>query len=317
MAETRTILSIDGGGIRGIIPAMVLEEIEKRTGRRIADLFDVIAGTSTGGLIALGLASPGNESVPTFTARDLVELYEDDGETIFPHALFGRLRQLGDEKYSAEGLEEVLREKFGDVRLKDALTGVLIPAYDIERRDTVFFRSQRAEAEPGTHDFAMRHVARATSAAPTYFEPLRLPAGGSRADYTLVDGGVFANNPGMCAYVDDYAGEARPENTLLVSLGTGQLTRPLPYGEAKHWGVAGWGRRILDVVFDGVSDTVNYQLAQILEERYYRFQTDLDKGQDDLDDASEANIQNLKIEAEQLIDKEAAKLSEVCSKLTE
>lgn len=316
MAAMRTILSIDGGGIRGIIPAMVLKEIEDRTGRRIADLFDVIAGTSTGGLIALGLACPGDGSAARFTAQDLVELYEDEGENIFPHDLFGRLRQLRDEKYSAAGLEKVLEDKFGETRLKDALTGVIVPAYDIELRQPVFFRSQRAKEEPDTRDFRMRDVARATSAAPTYFEPLRLPAGGSRPNYTLVDGGVFANNPGMCAFVDAHAGQARPEDTLVVSLGTGELTRPLPYGEARHWGLVGWGRRIVDIVFDGVGDTVNYQLAQILGEHYYRFQTDLDKGQDDLDDASEANLQNLKREADQLLEQDAAKLSEVCSRLT-
>lgn len=315
MADTRTILSIDGGGIRGVIPAMVLREIEDQTGRRIAELFDVIAGTSTGGLIALGLACPDDGPAPRFRAQELVELYEREGKTIFPHHLFGRLRQLGDEKYSADGLEKVLEDTFGDTRLKDALTGVIVPAYDIELREPVFFRSQRAKEDPDTYDFRMRDVARATSAAPTYFEPMRLRAGGSREDYTLVDGGVFANNPGMCAFVDAYAGKARFTDTLVVSLGTGELTRPLPYGEARHWGLAGWGRRILDVVFDGVSDTVNFQLEQILEEHYYRFQTKLDKGQDDLDDASHANVENLKEEAAQLIDQNTAKVTEVCNKL--
>lgn len=317
MAEMRNILSIDGGGIRGIIPAMVLKEIENRTGKRIADLFDVIAGTSTGGLIALGLACPGEGSSPRFTAEDLVGVYENEGKRIFPQEFFGRLRQLRDEKYSAEGLEEVLMETFAAARLKDALIGVIVPAYDIERRQALFFRSQQAKDKPGTHDFFMREVARATSAAPTYFEPLRLPAEGSRDEYTLVDGGVFANNPGMCAFVDADAGEARAENTLVVSLGTGVLTRPLPYGEARHWGLAGWGRRILDVVFDGVSDTVDYQLARILQERYYRFQTDLDEDQDELDDTSPANIQTLKDEALKLIEDHGDDIDGVCSKLTE
>jgi len=316
MADTRTILSIDGGGIRGIIPAVVLKEIEDRTGKRIANLFKVIAGTSTGGLIALGLACPGDES-PRFTAQDLVELYERDGKDIFPQELFGRLRQLRDEKYSADGLEKILEAKFGDTLLQDAVTGVIVPAYDIERRQPLFFRSQRAKEKPDTHDFLMRDVARATSAAPTYFEPLRLPAEGSRDDYTLVDGGVFANNPGMCAFVDADAGRARADGTLVVSLGTGQLTRPLPYGEARNWGLAGWGRRILDIVFDGVSDTVDYQLREILGDGYYRFQTDLDKGQDELDDTSPANIKNLKDEAEQLLTKHGDDIDALCRTLTE
>ncbi len=310
-----TILSIDGGGIRGVIPAMVLNYIEERTKKGIAELFDVVAGTSTGGIIALGLTCPDESGQPKFTAKDLVDLYETSGEKIFPHEFFGRLRQLVEEKYSARGLEEVLEDKFGDARIKDALTGVIVTAYDIERRKPVFFRRDRARGSPEERDYLMRDVARATSAAPTYFEPLRLRAAPPRADYTLVDGGVFANNPGMCAFVDASAAKARVEDTLMVSLGTGVLTRPLPYGEARHWGLVGWSRRILDVVFDGVSDTVDFQLRQILDHRYHRFQTILDKAEDELDDASAANIENLKLEAEELIEEHGDELDEVCDKL--
>ena len=106
----------------------------------------------------------------------------------------------------------------------------------------------------------------------------------------------------MCAFVDAYAGKARTDQTLMVSLGTGVLTRALPYSEARHWGLAGWGRKILDVVFDGVSDTVDYQLAQILGDRYHRFQTKLESASDEMDDASDQNVQNLKLEGEALIE---------------
>lgn len=315
MAKQTAILSIDGGGIRGIIPAMVLDYIEDRTHARVADLFDVIAGTSTGGILALGLTRPDERGKPQFTARALVDLYARDGQKIFPHELFGKLRQVIEEKYPADGLEEVLKSNFEDVRLREALTGVMVTAYDIERRQPIFFRSKRAKDSPGDRDFLMRDVARATSAAPTYFEPLRLAAEPPRADYTLVDGGVFANNPAMCAFVDAYAGKARSDQTLMVSLGTGVLTRALPYSEARRWGLAGWGRKILDVVFDGVSDTVDYQLAQILGDRYHRFQTKLERACDEMDDASDRNVQNLKLEGEELIETHTAELNGVCDKL--
>lgn len=312
---SRAILSIDGGGIRGIIPAIVLNYIEQETDKPIADLFDVIAGTSTGGILALGLTKPGEDGRPALTALDLVELYERRGEEIFPPSRFAFIRQLNEEKYSAEGLERALREKLGDTRISEAIAEVIVTAYDIQRRAPIFFRTAKAIEDRESHDFLMRDVARATSAAPTYFEPFQLAAVSPQPDYALVDGGVFANNPAMCAFVDDHAGRARPDDTLMVSLGTGALTRVLPYDQARDWGLAGWAPHILDVAFDGVSDTVDYQLGQILQGRYHRFQTKLDIACDDLDDASRGNIQNLKLEAEELIEQNQAGLDEVCRKL--
>jgi uncharacterized protein len=312
---SRAILSIDGGGIRGIIPAIVLNHIEQETGKPIADLFDVIAGTSTGGILALGLTKPGRDGGPALTALDLVGLYEGRGEKIFPPSRFAFIRRLTNEKYSAVGLTDVLQETLGDARISQAVTDVIVTAYDIERRAPVFFRTAKAKEAPEGYDFLMRDVARATSAAPTYFEPLRLAAVPPQPDYTLVDGGVFANNPAMCAFVDADAGRARSEETLMVSLGTGALTRVLPYDEARDWGLAGWAPHLLDVAFDGVSDTVDYQLRQILQQRYHRFQTDLDIACDDLDDARPENIDNLKLQADGLIEQNRARLDEVCEEL--
>jgi patatin-like phospholipase/acyl hydrolase len=292
------ILSIDGGGIRGVIPATVLDHIEKTVGRPIAELFDVIAGTSTGGLIALGLTCPGDAGRPKFTAEEIVSIYVDDGARIFPRELFGRIRQFFEEKYPDDGLNKVLEERLGDARLADALTSVIVTAYDIEARKPVFMRSAK-------DDLLMRDVARATAAAPTYFEP----------EGPLIDGGVFATNPGMCAFVDAYAGQANVDDTLLVSLGTGSLTKPIKAEDARSWGLAGWARHILDVVFDGVSDTVDYQLGQILGSRYYRLQTPLTLANDDMDDASAENISNLERQGQALIDAERAKLDEICAAL--
>ena len=315
MSGGKTILSIDGGGIRGVIPAMVLEHVERCCGRPIGELFDVVAGTSTGGILALGVACPDDDGGYRFTAADLVALYEDNAERIFPRSAFSKIRQLTEEKYSADGLETVLREKLGDVRLEDALTEVIVTAYDIERRAPFFFRSAQAKRMPATHDFAMWEVARATSAAPTYFEPFRLAAEPPSPDYALIDGGVFANNPGMCAFVDASAGQADTENTLMVSLGTGELTRTIPYEEAKGWGLAGWAPRLLDVVFDGVSDTVHFQLKQILGARYHRFQIPLQRASDDLDEARRRNIVDLKLEAQDLIAREGDSLDRLCATL--
>jgi patatin-like phospholipase/acyl hydrolase len=314
MSDYLKILSIDGGGIRGLIPALVLARIEQIAKKPIAELFDVIAGTSTGGILALGLTCAGEDAHPRYSAADLVEMYVKEGRTIFPHEFCAPVRQLLGPKYPAKGREKVLAAKLGDARLKDALTSVIVTSYDIERREPIFFRSSLAR-ESADHDFAARDVALATSAAPTYFPPVRLPAPRLEPAYALVDGGVFANNPGMCAFVDDTTVKGVSERVLMVSLGTGVLTRRLPYKDAKGWGLIEWAPKILDVVFDGVSDTVDYQLKTILADRYYRLQVKLDEASDNMDDASARNIEDLKREAEKLIDASAAELNRICAKL--
>src|SRR5829696_2667123 len=320
----RKVLSIDGGGIRGIIPAIVLAEIERRTGKTTSELFDLVAGTSTGGILALGLTKPGPEGKPQFRAERLIELYETEGRKIFSIPVWHRIHSVGglaEEKYPAKGIEEVAHEYFDDVRLAEAITEVLIAAYEIEKRGPWFFKRRHARDQNGEGDnFLMREVARATSAAPTYFEPLPLEWGpyGKRA---FIDGGVHSNNPAMCAYVESMKIHPEEKDFLVVSLGTGEPTREMPYEEVKDWGLALWAQPILNVVFDGVSDTVDYQLKELLStdegeaRRYYRFQTVLDIGKDDLDDASATNIAALKTKAREIIGNNDAALDALCNQL--
>ena len=304
MAERVRVLSIDGGGIRGIIPAIALAELETRAGKPVAELFDLIAGTSTGGIIALALSRPGEDGGPAWSAATLVELYEREGPSIFSRPLGHQVRTISgliDEKYPSDGLDEALTRYLGEARLSEALTNVLVTAYETERRKPFFFKSAAAEADP-SRDFPMAAAARATSAAPTYFEPARVDAGGTADYFSLVDGGVFATNPAMCAFAEVRRHHPDAE-VVLLSLGTGQLTRPLPYDDVKDWGLVEWARPILDVVFDGVSDTVDYQLDQLLGGgRYWRLQVALDGGaSDDLDDASAENLRRLKLKGEELV----------------
>jgi patatin-like phospholipase/acyl hydrolase len=319
--EPMRILSIDGGGIRGVIPAIVLKEIEERTGMPICRLFDLIVGTSTGGIIALGLTRPDGNGEPANSAAEILDLYAEEGGRIFSRTIWHRARAFGnaiEEKFPAGPLEEVLREYLGDARLRDALTDVLVTAYEIERRTPWFFRSRTAQ-EDAAYDFEMTKVARATSAAPTYFEPLKLETEGTVDYWTLVDGGVFANNPAMCG-VAEAMGTYGRDDLIVVSLGTGELTRRIAYEEARDWGLLGWARPILDVVFDGVSDTVDYQVKQLCESkegvrRYHRFQATLDIGKDDMDDASATNIHALKLVGQGLVEKRGSDLDELCESL--
>ena len=304
------LLSIDGGGIRGLIPALVLAELERITQAPCASLFDLIAGTSTGGILALGLAKG-------YSASQLAGLYDDEGSTIFSRPVQRRLFSvfgLAEEKYPCDGIQSVLEKYFGTARLSDARTGVLITGYEIEHRTPFFFRSSRARQDPA-YDYFMKDVARSTSAAPTYFEPMKLSTVNQAQYWALIDGGVFANNPAMCAYVDAHV--AAPQEPLSVlSLGTGSLTRRIRYDEARRWGIARWAKPLLDVVFDGVSSTVDYQLSRLLPGSYFRLQPPLEPGTDAMDDASPQNLRALRVTADKLI-RERRKDLEILARLLE
>ena len=340
------ILSIDGGGIRGIVPAKILAEIEKRTGKRIANLFDLVAGTSTGGILAAGVTIPKpNTKEPKYTAEDLIQIYRKRGGVIFYEPFLEKIMKLDDisrPKFSSAGRSKVLKEYFGDTPLQDAITEVFVTSYDIQLRTPVFFTSQTNKEERTNRyyrkissGFTMHQAAMATSAAPTYFKPHKIEASAmhdtqGRGFYALVDGGVFANNPTSLALMEAIIDSKKPgktplrlEDILVVSLGTGSLTRRYEYDKAEHWGLVGWVQPLLNITLDGSSESVAVQLEQLLPKaqdkpsQYYRFQALLDagKGLDDMDNAEPVNIKNLENLAEEIIRKEDKKLNELCKLL--
>ncbi|OYT46546.1 MAG: patatin [Thermoplasmata archaeon] len=322
MNKPARVLSIDGGGIRGIIPCMILKELEGRAQRPISDLFDLIVGTSSGGIISLGLSLPGERGMPKYDAKSLATFFEREGRNIFHVPVWKRVESawnLLDEKYPEKGLEEVLSRYFGESRLKDALRPVMVPAYETESRSPWFFRSERARVSPN-FDFPMKDVARAIMATPTYFPPKKLESGG---DYhSLIDGCVFGNNPGMCAYVEARKMYPERDGFIFVSLGSGKLTRRIPHEDARDWGLAQWAHPLLNVMFDGQGDVVDHQLRELLQfsgkrKRYFRFQTRLDNGNDDMDDSRARNIHALKKEAKEMIDSHSEDLDLLSELLVE
>jgi uncharacterized protein len=307
-----TLLALDGGGIRGLIPARVLEALEDRTGMPACRLFDVVAGTSTGGILALALTMPKEDrSGPRYSASDLVALYRTRGPEIFRRSLWHSLvslRGFAGPKYSATPVETVLRETFGSARLGDALTAVLVTSYDTAAARPYFFKSYRERSPEGPgaappEDPLMWHAARATSAAPTFFPPFAL---GGRS---LVDGGVFANDPAMCALADAYKmfGGTR-RRYLVVSIGTGNDELRLGYRQVKGRGLLRWAIPVLKIVLDGVSDAVDYQ-AREMADRYWRFQEDLVS--QELDDASPDAVRQLLAAADGLVSSRGADLDEL------
>jgi predicted acylesterase/phospholipase RssA len=320
------VLALDGGGIRGVIPARVLEEIERRCGKPIAEMFDMISGTSTGGIITLGLTKPDASGTrPQYSASDMLRFYTEQGATIFSKS-FGRkvasLFGLTDARYSAKPLETLLEGHFGDAMLSSALKEVVIPSYDISGPAPFFFKKLYAKKN-SRWDVPMKMVARATSAAPTYFNPAELSLDGKR--HELVDGGTFANNPAVSAYVDAVHIGDDQDQFLVVSIGTGQPPQtpgsgPIPVrpGHPRHWGLIRWVRPILEVVLDGAPKAVGYQMDQLQTAKgstlkYHRLQSLLPTASHAMDDASPQNIAKLLADADTLIKKSAAELDAICA----
>ncbi len=322
------ILSIDGGGIRGIIPGTILkyleEKIQEKTGNsetRISDYFDLLAGTSTGGILTLALICPNEQGKAKYSAKKAVGFYIDRGTEIFSVSTRKKITSLGgliDEKYSVGNLEKVFEEYFGKTKLSELTKPCLITSYDIKNRKEVFFN--KTDAKNPDRDFLITDVARATSAAPTYFEPAHIHSLKGIAN-PMIDGGVFANNPAMCALVEVTKLEKVPSlnDIFILSLGTGEdkkNKKTFSFDEAKDWGQIGWVRPIIDIMMDANSETVDYQLNKIFEstggtDRYYRLQPELENADPDMGNASKKNIKALVKDALEYIEVNKDKLDKI------
>ncbi|MFD2265396.1 patatin-like phospholipase family protein [Lacibacterium aquatile] len=320
------LLCIDGGGIRGVIPASALVALEERLGAPIASGFDLVVGTSTGGIIAAGLTRPGTP----MTSAEMLEFYRKDGPRIFDRSFWKTVRTAGgaiDEKYDAAVLESVMEDCFGQTRLSESGPAeLLITAYDIEARAPVFFKSWRARGRGiggggppvESYDFLLKDICRATCAAPTYFEPA-LIENRAATPHALIDGSVVAANPTMCAIASAHRLFPGANGLLVLSIGTGQRQDPISYEKARHWGLMGWARPISDVILDAVSATVDYQAAEIVGDTYFRLQIPLHPDGEmaveeemRLDNAHPRNIARLEAAAARMLTERASVIERFC-----
>lgn len=337
------VLTIEGGGVRGIIPTRLLTALESLAGAPITELFDVLVGTSTGGMLALGLVTPGEDGMPAYPARNVGDIYTSHGQKIFPKpasslprslaearewwasassnaAIFGYNPDAGNARYSPEGIEEAFELYFGEHMLSEALVDVVVTSYDLQTKSPVLFRSRDAKLDP-QDDLLMRDAARATSAAPTYFPPLEMPWEGVD-DRLLVDGGVFAKNPALIGYIEGVA-RAREQglgdaDVIVVSLGTGspKRTEALTYKEfvSRSW------LKLAEDVFraaeDGQAALHDQVLTTLIGDHYWRFQTVLaETASYAMDDVSDENVQALKHLGDQLVGERLDDLNALAKRL--
>lgn len=264
------ILSLDGGGIRGILTAAILERLEKAHPGFLAQV-DLFAGTSTGGILALGIAAG-------FNPTRAVELYQTAGKVVFRDNWLDDLRDLGNltgAEYSLENLQVELEKQFGSRTLAELEKHVLISAFDLDSQPAEKWlspppqpRSWKAKffhnfPGPGSDggEFVV-DVALRTAAAPTYFPIYQ----------GYVDGGVVAGNPSMCALTQALhtsAGARALPDLVLFSLGTGENPRHLESQDG-DWGLAQWVPHLVSLMLEGSAGLVDYQCRQILDDRYWR-----------------------------------------------
>ncbi|MDN5248393.1 MAG: CBASS cGAMP-activated phospholipase [Wolbachia endosymbiont of Tyrophagus putrescentiae] len=298
---TKHILSVDGGGIRGIIPAIILAEIEKRTRKPIAEIFDLMSGTSTGGIVAAGLCTR------KYSANDLVNLYEEYGPYIFKSSFWRRsiASWLHGAQYSYQNIEKILDKYFGEITLADVSTKLLLTSYDINNNCPFFFKSWREDR----NFVKLKDALRATTAAPTYFTPKYLKI--NQEKRVLIDGGVFANNPAACSYASGKRLFSN-DDIIILSIGTGRANRSIKYANSRRLGKIGWVKPLLHVMFASSLDAVNYQLDQVIGDKYLRIQSQLKIAALEIDNITDENIKYLKQEAQTMIENNQVTIDKFC-----
>lgn len=330
-AQTVRILSIDGGGIRGLVPAVFLDYIEtKLRGKlkvdvRIAECFDIIAGTSTGGIIALALVVPDETGLrPYYSAAKMIELYQDNGKDIFPPSLGSNFRSYFKKKYNADALEKKFEEYFQNpatqepkqqVQLSETLARVLITAYDFDKKKLTLFDSKKAKKH-SKHNYELRHVARSTSAAPTFFASAQVKPVSSSQEHTYIDGGVVANNPTLAALIKSKKTHKDAKEFHVVSLGTGKAEKIMKE-KLKEAGKLGWASEIPSLMMSGASQ-LSEDLMQIIERTqgsgvtYSRLQAFVAKEAKPMDKIDSNNLKHLTNNAENVAEgsKEMRKIIE-------
>ncbi|MDR0794330.1 MAG: patatin-like phospholipase family protein [Chitinophagaceae bacterium] len=292
------ILSIDGGGLRGVVPLTVLQQVEIISGKKIKDLFQLVAGTSTGGLLtsAINIKDPADNSKPLYNVDDILEVYKERGKEIFPQRdsvtdkLFSYTHDLLEPKYGTAGIEKVLNDLLKDHRINDCFNDIMVFSYDLNNNVPLIFKS-RASKEDNAKNALLYDIARATSAGPTYLPSYKFsyPNNDELPERNCIDGGVYINNPTMGAfaeylkYVNYYSPEIKNQDDIaydeifVLSLGTGSFASKIKDSDSSK-GKLFWASHISDIMMKGVSRVTDYEMEEMLDKdtNYLRLNIDID-----------------------------------------
>lgn len=250
------ILAFDGGGILGLFAACVLSSIEDDLGIEVTNHFDLLAGTSTGGIIALALANG-------MRPKDIVKFYMDYGKTIFKGGHI--LKQFYQPKYSNKGLELALKTEFGDKCIADCQKRVLIPTYDIEQNHVIVRKTRHHENFNRDHRVKLWQVAMETTAAPTYF-PVFIDEHGCK----YIDGALAANNPSLLGIIEAYKFLGVGLDEIHVLNISTMSDIPFYSNKLNNGGFIHWGKKITDAFLKAQHEIVYSECRMLIDDRYYR-----------------------------------------------
>jgi patatin-like phospholipase/acyl hydrolase len=314
------VLSLDGGGIRGIMTLIWLTELEKKIEKPIYEYFDLIIGTSTGSIIACALSSGMHPST-------ILNMYMKYGADIFDVPKEGSIKYfiyqikklfingLFSPKYSGKGLRDVLKKVFKESTLKSLRRPTLISCYSLKNRKPLIFKSYHDSHK----DIPIHKVCKASSSAPTFFpaEVIKI----DNEDNHIIDGSVILNNPSLMGVIESLKindGKC-VDNVVLASFGTGESISDISIEESQEWGALEWARPIADVLFDGSSAAVDYICKKFLNnDNYFRFQVVLDEESSEMDNHKSDNINRLCIISQSYLDNGGMdKIDSLVKKLTE
>ncbi|MEH1785940.1 MAG: patatin-like phospholipase family protein [Nostoc sp.] len=306
------ILTLDGGGVRGIVAARILQQVEQEIrnqgkGEFLHEYFDLIAGTSTGSILTGGIAVGK-------TSDELIQLYRDRGKDIFPPDRKERyknfpsiirsiLEVFSASKYSHEGITNVLKDAYSYTRIKDIEKPIiLILAYDTLYRNTTFFTNCHPDLGDRWYDDCyLWEICTASASAPTFFPPYKLEPVDKQKfgdwEFPHIDGGVSANNPSLAALSlvmrvsqssvpreikEQYKlDNLRLEDISILSIGTGQTGEPYQYEQIKNWRGLDWVKNLTNIFMEPTSEIGSTICRQIMggydSKRYLRLQFDLNE----------------------------------------
>jgi patatin-like phospholipase/acyl hydrolase len=289
-----------------VILARILAKIEEITRRPIWQSFDMICGTSTGGILSCALTMPAPMS-----ANACLALYLSHGQAIFSSSSWRKLITLNGNtgpKYDGIGLKDVLLSTFGSEKLENALIPTFVTAYAIEQRAPIFFKSWVPMPSGGT---PLVDACLATSAGPTYFPPAKV------GNAWYCDGGVVNNNPALSGVIEacmKYG--VHTKDCLVLSVGSGVNQEPIAHGRAAGWGNLGWIQPLIGIFMDGVSDLTHYQLADLMPaDQYLYLQPPLEEKNAAMDATDPQNLADLVLAAQTTLDLNHDRLLALCSRL--
>lgn len=318
-SKPKILLSIDGGGVRGIIPLRFVAEIEARVGEAASKIFTHFTGASIGLFNCMALNYRGENGKAKWSAQEIIPLFRKSMGTIFHVSLIRRIETLNGMTrpyYSPDGLEQIAEEYLDETPFDQTLRPVAAPAVNVADQGAYTFDSKDCP-----RSLKMREVVRACTAAETYFPSYDLEIEGKK--FTFADGGTYANDPAMVGYTRLLRTAEKTDKIFVLSLGTGTVDTSLNPHEAKHYGEVGWGEHIIPLLFNTATSNTEQMMRDLLpgdfksgnNHSYARLQPMIAKEHSALDNASIENFDYLMQVAEDYIKAHDQEITDICDTL--